>query len=342
MLDVALTYRLEVFVRLLGVVLLLAGPGLAQASPSGSNAAAHAQGRFEAGVVAYEEGRFRDAVELFREADRLAPSARLSFNVAKVYERMGDNRSALAAYREYLRRLPAAENREDVSLRIRELESSLAELGLQQLSVLSVPEGATVLIDEVSRGVTPWTGELAPGPHRLALRLQGYREQKLNVELPVSHAIDVAVQLAAAPAPARSSRVRARSRAKASALPTAATGASVVVPATVSLAAVPSPRTWALFGGGAAACVGSLWLEVSRRHMEDKARSPIQIVHQEKFEAMERRQAAARWLLGAGLLGAVAGGVSLYFDLQQSSAEAPELALGCDSTGCSVQGGARF
>jgi hypothetical protein len=81
---------------------------------------------------------------------------------------------------------------------------------------------------------------------------------------------------------------------------------------------------------------------LSRRDMEDSARSPIQIVHQEKFEAMERRQTAARVFLGAGLLGAVAAGISLYFDMEASSANATELAMDCDVLGCRVLGGGRF
>src|SRR5262245_53584141 len=72
-----------------------------QAGTAQANAAA--QSRFEAGVAAYEDGRYREAVERFKEADRLAPSPLLSFNIAKVYEKMGDNRSALASYRDYLR-----------------------------------------------------------------------------------------------------------------------------------------------------------------------------------------------------------------------------------------------
>lgn len=324
---------------------LFAGVALAQVpTTSADQVSSTAAARFEGGVTAYDEGRFRDAVELFKEADRLSPSARLSFNIAKVYERMGDNRNALAAYRDYLRRMPTAENRSEVSRRIGELESGLMKLGIQQLSVLSVPHGATVLIDDVSRGVTPWTGELAPGSHRLALRLHEFREAVLNVELPAEHAIDVSVRLealAAAPA-GNGSGSGTASRASDG---TASERARLTVDTD---AALPSFRTWALFGGALAACAGSLGFELSRRDMEDSARSPIQVVHRDKFEAMERRQAAARVLLGVGLLGAVAASISLYFDLEASttargwSAYATELAMDCDGSGCRVSGGGHF
>ena len=69
---------------------------------------------------------------------------------------------------------------------------------------MTAPAGAIVVIDNVSRGVTPWTGELIPGPHTLALRLAGYREAVSEIELPAEHAIDID--------DAAGSRARARAR----------------------------------------------------------------------------------------------------------------------------------
>jgi len=144
---------------------------------------------------AYRRGHFRAAIEHFKEADRLAPSPRLSFNVALSYERMADAPNALAAYRDYLRRAPEAANVQTTSVRIAELELELQKSGVQQLSVLSHPAGANVLIDDLSRGVTPWTGELPPGPHRLLLRARGYADTVRSFELPVRHAIDLIYSL---------------------------------------------------------------------------------------------------------------------------------------------------
>ena len=76
------------------------------------------------GVIGLQQGQYRAAIEHFKEADRLAPSARLSFNVALVYERMSDVPNALAAYRDYLRRGPDADNTAETSQRIARLESA--------------------------------------------------------------------------------------------------------------------------------------------------------------------------------------------------------------------------
>src|SRR4051794_40263945 len=69
-----------------------------------------AQRRYEEGVRAYAAGRYREAIDLFREADQRAPSAALSFDIARAYTQLGDDAGALSSYREYLRR---SENAED-------------------------------------------------------------------------------------------------------------------------------------------------------------------------------------------------------------------------------------
>jgi tetratricopeptide (TPR) repeat protein len=327
-------------VRGLLVLATLAWPrsGLAQSREAdGPRTNPDARARFEAGVAAYEEGRYRDAVERFKEADELAPSPLLSFNIAKVYERMADNRNALASYRAYLRRLPNASNREAVQGRISALERTLTESGVQQLTTLSTPAGAIVSIDNVTRGVTPWTGELIPGPHTLALRLNGYRESVTEIELPAEHAIDIETPLVAGaepvlPPPAESG----------SAADTAPSAAASSMPLVDASSPIPRWWTWAMFGGSAAAFIGAGVFELSRSGLEDEARkSPIQVEHEQKFEAMESRQTSARVFLGVGIVAALAGGVSLYFDYREASAPGG-VAFDCGLTGCALAAGGRF
>jgi tetratricopeptide (TPR) repeat protein len=327
----------QISLRGLVALLALAWPELPLAQAAPADAAGpdpQAQSHFEAGVAAYEEGRFRDAVERFKEADGLAPSALLSFNIAKVYERMADNRNALAYYRDYLRRLPGADNRRTVSERVNELEKALKATGVQQLTVLSTPVGATVSIDNVSRGVTPWTGELIPGPHTLALRLVGYREVITEIELPADHAIDLDTPLVAAEPEAAPAAVAA---------PVSASEAPAPVPVVYDLDRTPRWWTWALLGGSAVALTGAGAFELARSDLEDQARrSRIQVEHLEKFEAMEQRQTVARVFLGVGIVAALAGGASLYFDLQETEPPPSGVAFGCLPTGCTFEAGGRF
>src|SRR5262249_29930467 len=98
-----------------------------------------ARASYDAGVVAYRQGRYEAAIDCFRRADGLLPSAALSYNTARAYERLGDQARALDFYREFLRRDPEASNVRRVHARVAELEAALMDQGIQQLTVRSEP-----------------------------------------------------------------------------------------------------------------------------------------------------------------------------------------------------------
>src|SRR5688572_18926406 len=105
-----------------------------------------ARSRFQQGVRAYEERRYRDAVDLLLEADRAMHSPAFAYNIGLAYEAMEDAASALRWFRTYLREAPDTEDRPAVEKRIAALEAALQKRGIQQATVLSKPEGATVTI----------------------------------------------------------------------------------------------------------------------------------------------------------------------------------------------------
>jgi tetratricopeptide (TPR) repeat protein len=154
-----------------------------------------AKSKFEQGVEAYRAHRYDEAVRWFLAADRQAPSPALSFNIARAYERLNDTSGALRWYRDYLRRSPNAANAGDVRGRVAGLSSKLAEKGLQQLTVLSTPSGASVSIDGGAAGVTPFTGDLAPGVHRVTVTLAGYKTVESDVTLESDKAQDFSATL---------------------------------------------------------------------------------------------------------------------------------------------------
>ena len=189
-----------IFLAMLGSV----GParGASDADPSAPNdeQRSEAKARYEAGVAAYTAGRYKDAVDLFLAADRLAPSSPLSFNIARAYEKLGDDSGALRFYRDYLRRTPDAQNSNDVGALVKRFEERLRAKGVQQTPVLSTPTGATVALDGAPVGVTPATLDVPPGQHHLALMLRGYADTERDIELPADHALDIVLELAPAPA----------------------------------------------------------------------------------------------------------------------------------------------
>jgi hypothetical protein len=156
---------------------------------------------FQQGVAAYRSGRYYEAVDIFLETQRIYPDTQLCFNVARTYENLGNGSAALRYYRDYLRQADRPSDGNEVRARVRKLEQQLAERGLQQLTVLSQPEAATVVLDGKPVGVTPWTGETYPGKHRLSVALSSYTAQEQVVELHPHTSRDVSVVLLPEPEP---------------------------------------------------------------------------------------------------------------------------------------------
>src|SRR5260221_3821714 len=120
---------------------LLIVPSAAGASDPPNVVEAHE--KYHAGALAYSEGRYNDAIDLFLEADRLAPSAALSFDIARGYEKLKDSSGALRWYRDYLRRADHPSDEAEVQRIVRSLERRLLAKGVQQVTVSSSPRGAT-------------------------------------------------------------------------------------------------------------------------------------------------------------------------------------------------------
>ena len=274
------------------------------------------------GVRAFAQGRYTEAIELFRAADALKPSPAIAFNVARAYARLGDAAGALAAYREYLRRAPDAKDAREVARQIRRFEQRLAARGVQQLTVLSQPVAATVLIDGKPVGVTPFTDELDPGPHTLELRLRGFVSAIRGFDLPSDAAQEIEIALRAEQAepqplpappeprksapppqimPADAVRTRTAPRPQPPSSPRSS-GSSCGVPAEVDDSiGTTAVLGWVAAGTGAAALGGALGFELLRRAEENRARNAAtQIEFAERLDTMETQQTAARVLAGVG------------------------------------------
>jgi tetratricopeptide (TPR) repeat protein len=236
-------------------------------------AKARARLLFEKGVTAYREGRFYDAVDIFLETNRLYPDPKLSFNVGKALEGMGNQAGALRYYREYLRRLPEAPDAHDVESHVHQLEQALSQKGLQQLTVLSTPDGATVKLDGQAVGVTPWTGESFAGKHRIVLEAAGYRRSESVIELDPHRARDFNIELEKAPdvpqadLPPKNAPAHAEPKLSTFTIATLATGVGLLGTALIAQVASGSnstgiSRTSAFFAGGGAGVtvVGGLML----------------------------------------------------------------------------------
>ncbi|MBN1609521.1 MAG: PEGA domain-containing protein [Polyangiaceae bacterium] len=296
--------------------------GAAPASPRGSEAQSQrerAAARFDRGIQLYRAGRYAEAFDTFLEARKLYPSPAFSFNLGRCAERMKDTPSALRYYRQYVRESPYAEDLDQVTERIRSLEQTLATRGVQQVTVLSDPEGATVHVDETPVGITPWTGELAPGVHALKLARSGYEDAVEKLDLPAERAVDVSVRLSqvesepsTVPAKVEQQPVPAPAAAPRPAESEAAhrSGAKIHV------------WTWGVLAGSAVALGGAGVYELFRRHSESEIpRHEAQLARLDEYQSMQDYQRNARVLLGIGSVLALVGGGLVLWDL--SSGPAP-------------------
>ncbi|MEI9938328.1 MAG: PEGA domain-containing protein [Pseudomonadota bacterium] len=258
-------------------------------------AKARARLLFEKGVTAYREGRFYDAVDIFLETNRLYPDPKLSFNVGKSFEGLGNQPGALRYYREYLRRLPEAPDAHDVESHVHQLEQALSQKGLQQLTVLSTPDGATVKLDGQPVGITPWTGESFAGKHRIVLEAAGYQRNESVIELDPHRARDFNIELQKAPdkpdadLPAKNPPAHVEPKLSAFTLATLATGIGLLGTALIAQVASSSNSTG-----------------ISR---------------------------TSAFFAGAGTGVTVVGGLMLYFDLSPSKTGAPSSGVTWNNTG---------
>jgi tetratricopeptide (TPR) repeat protein len=344
-----MAFRIRCSPWLLSWLLCVAGTAHAQSNagapdPSSQEGKrAEGRARYERGAEAYSAGRFKDAIDLFLQADALAPSAALSFNIARAYEKIGDEASSLQWYRDFRRRAPDAKNGPEVDERIHALEAILAKKGVQQLTVLSRPLGATVIVDEQPLGVTPYTGQLPPGSHKIVLSLRGYADSEQKLELPADRAQQLDVPLVpggqAVTAPTEGAPGASSGQSS-----TAQAGAAP--PAKVASGPKFGSLPWVGLGAGVAVLGGSLGFELARRSAEkDAQKDDTQLGYKEKRDREQSRQTAARVLAAVGGALVVTGGTLLVIQLSSrhpSAETSARVGMACLPGGCSMDVQGRF
>lgn len=121
------------------------------------------------GVRAFQQGRYRDAIEYFEDALKLGGPASELWNIAKCHQKLDEPELADEALDRYLARsdLGAADRADAEKLR-KEIQSRPSPV-----TVTSSPSGAKVMIDGHPRGTTPMTVDVPPGTHRVTVTKLG-------------------------------------------------------------------------------------------------------------------------------------------------------------------------
>jgi tetratricopeptide (TPR) repeat protein len=105
-----------------------------------------ARASFEQGRAAYRSGQLKAALAHFRRAYQLAPSTELDFDLARIYERVGEPAAAMLHLRAYLSHATLADDeRPLIEARIRNLEALQAR---QQAQLIEAAPTSTALTAE--------------------------------------------------------------------------------------------------------------------------------------------------------------------------------------------------
>ena len=132
-----------------------------------------ARREFAAGQAADKQKDWQAAIEHYLRANELVPHPFAIYNIATDYERLGKLRESATWYARYLEVAPDSPDRDKV-------QKLLGDLRLRPatITVRSIPEGATVIIDGRTAGPTPFSGPIRGGGHRIAVEKDGQRDER--------------------------------------------------------------------------------------------------------------------------------------------------------------------
>ncbi|MFZ5444559.1 MAG: tetratricopeptide repeat protein [Myxococcota bacterium] len=122
---------------------------------------------FERGEAHYKAGDFGAAIASFREADRIRVTPEVAFDLAKCFEKLGDEAYTIYYYRLYLRRAPQAPDTLDVAEKVGNTIARLESDG-QGFLELDAPRAGAVLVHGRRYPEPPVAMFLAPGDYEVA------------------------------------------------------------------------------------------------------------------------------------------------------------------------------
>lgn len=159
---------------------------------------------FEEGSALYEQGAFLAAAQKFEASFAVRPLPLTKYNVARCFEQGGQVVKAIDAWQAWLAMAPTAPDRPEAEVSLKTLGKKLAKLGVQALTVSSLPVGAEVLVDGLPKGRAPLTVELPPGRHLVRLTMEGRVAQERGLTLTLDQPLAESFELspAAEPPPA--------------------------------------------------------------------------------------------------------------------------------------------
>jgi hypothetical protein len=120
------------------------------------------------------------------------------FNLARSWEQANETLKAIDAWQGWLAMSPAAPERPEVERTVGQLGEKLAKLGVQAVTISTMPVAAMVSVDGVRIGLAPVTVELPPTRHLVRAELEGRDPQEKSLEVALAHPMIERFELAPA------------------------------------------------------------------------------------------------------------------------------------------------
>ncbi|MCC6337165.1 MAG: hypothetical protein IT380_24625 [Myxococcales bacterium] len=121
---------------------------------------------FERAEAQFSAQDYGAAIALFREADRMRTTPEVAFDLAKCFERLGDEAYTAFYYRQYMKRAPSAPDTLEVAEKVGTTLAQ-AEADGQGFLELEAPRATRVVIEAVSFPEPPVALFLAPGDYEV-------------------------------------------------------------------------------------------------------------------------------------------------------------------------------
>jgi PEGA domain len=164
-------------------------------APPAASKADEASQRFRSGVGFYKDRDFAAALAEFKRAYELLPNYGVLYNLGQTARELKDYAAALTAFDQYLRdggtKVPAA-RRKEVQAAIDDLQKKVGKIKV----TLNV-DGAEVLVDDVSVGVSPLAAPVTvnAGRRKVSATSSGYTPAQRVVDVSATDETPVTLEL---------------------------------------------------------------------------------------------------------------------------------------------------
>jgi hypothetical protein len=181
------------------LLLLVVCAVVLSARPALADDREEARKAFAAGQAADKAQDWQTAIEHYLRAYDLVPHHFALYNIGRDYERLGQLREAATWYQRYVEAAPPSGDRDKVQVLLGELKVRPAKL-----TVKSTPSGAKVIIDGKKVGITPFTAPIRGGGHRVAVELDGERDERdVALEYGEPETVELTLKAMSRPLPQR-------------------------------------------------------------------------------------------------------------------------------------------